>query len=138
MSSRRDFFRSMLARSTAGVPGLPGDEAERPRERPAEPVEATPERAARAFSIAPDQRDIAYTLARQGFLELLPDERFCTARDFVARSVRSPLPPSVAGWLSRTQGRSAPDPTRAVDAALLARVREDLAGTEAPPRRSGS
>jgi hypothetical protein len=129
VSSRRDFLRSLLSRTGTGLP-LPAAEstAGAPHERPVENVEATPERAARAFVCPADQHDIAATLARRGYLERLPDGRFCTARDFMARTVRSPLPPSAAAWVSRVQGRSVPDAESAADAPLLARARSELAG----------
>jgi hypothetical protein len=129
VSSRRDFLRSLLARTGARLP-LPATEgvADAPHERPLETVEATPERVRRAFACPADQHDIAMTLARRGYLERLPDGRFCTIRDFMARTVRSPLPPSAAAWLSRVQGRSVPDAARAADADLLREARGELAG----------
>jgi hypothetical protein len=127
VTSRRDFFRSMIARSGFGRAGEEGSGSPVARERPIEPAEGTPERLERAFGAAPDQRDIAEWLARRGYLELLPDGRFCTAPDFMARSVRSPLPAPLAAWLARAQGRSAPDPGRPADSLLLHQVREEMA-----------
>ena len=131
--SRRGFLRSVLR----GVPAVPAA-APPPVAPPPAPgaplrsVEATPSRLAGAFPVPDDLRDIAGALARQGYLSLLPDGRFCRADDFVRRLAGGPLSAGATSWLSRTQGRAALDAARAGLAELLARLRAELRGaTEA-------